>query len=323
MTWPQRALERCTPGQDLRPAVQRLFAQQRQHWALFRKGEQALHNLVTRRFVDSSGLVVAQANPRRKVSSAAQVDPASIAARPCFLCEKNLPDDERAVLCERGWALVPNPFPIMPMHLSIPNFSHQPQAIAGHVKDLLGLAAGLPGFAVFYNGPRCGASAPDHLHFQACLGQDIPALQVLSAQSPTNPQVKRTQIAGETWFGRQVLRLCDQDPKRLAEQVETAIKQLKQISGDNHEPMINLVASKLEDRLWVLIFPRKAHRPRHFFADPATQILISPGALDMAGVLVVAEPTQLDRLSVDTVHAIYDDVSLDAKMFMQWVQELQ
>lgn len=107
-----------------------------------------------------------QFNPSRAVSTAAKVDAASVAARRCFLCAANRPEQQISLPWEDLEILV-NPFPIFPEHLTIAAKEHTPQSLRGRVEQMRRLSKELPGYTVFFNGAKCGASAPDHMHFQA------------------------------------------------------------------------------------------------------------------------------------------------------------
>lgn len=107
-----------------------------------------------------------QFNPARVVSTAAKVDAASIAARRCFLCGANRPPQQLALEWEDMEILV-NPFPIFPGHLTIAAKAHTPQTMLGRTDQMRRLSRELPGYTIFFNGARAGASAPDHMHFQA------------------------------------------------------------------------------------------------------------------------------------------------------------
>lgn len=135
-------------------------------WPLVAKNFADLARVEVRTFAFDGFSVRVQCNPARVVSSAAKVDAAAIAARPCFLCAHNRPSEQMAVACG-DWEVLVNPFPIFPQHFTLAHKQHQPQEIVAHIADFLDFARRLPDFVVFYNGPRCGASAPDHLHFQA------------------------------------------------------------------------------------------------------------------------------------------------------------
>ncbi|MBN2360139.1 MAG: DUF4922 domain-containing protein [Deltaproteobacteria bacterium] len=310
--WAGRIAEQVAAGAPLEEALAALLAQQRASWPLLREGEAGLAAAAVRRIEGGDGHVLLQANARRKISTSASVDPASVAQRPCFLCQDRLPAEERGVAFGDDYIAFCNPYPILPGHLSVVARQHRPQAIAGRARDLLLLSRSLgPCWSALYNGPRCGASAPDHLHFQA--GQ-IDALPLEIDLDP--PEAGAGALPFER-FGRRGLMLWDWDAGALAERVEAAIEALQRIAGDWDEPLLNLIARSDDVGTRVLLFPRARHRPRQFFARGEDHLLISPGALDMAGLIVVAEPTHLGRVDAAAVRDIYDQVTLDAARFAQ------
>jgi hypothetical protein len=152
---------------DYSQKVRELFEDQFRDWALARDNYHQLDEVRVRRVSFPGYNISVQFNPGRITSSAAKVDAKSIEARPCFLCEKNRPAEQQGIPIEDGYIILINPFPIFRRHLTIVSGSHTPQRIAGNFGTMLALARSLPEYVIFYNGPQCGASAPDHLHFQA------------------------------------------------------------------------------------------------------------------------------------------------------------
>ena len=162
-------------GASIADCAFQLLQQQRSTWELLRTGYEGLSRVQTRQFRFGGYQVRVQFNPGRLTSSAARVDDRSIRERTCFLCLQNLPEQQRGIPYGDRFMILCNPFPIFPEHFTIPHRDHVPQRIEGRIGLLLGLARDLaPRYTVFYNGPRCGASAPDHLHFQAGSRQFMP-----------------------------------------------------------------------------------------------------------------------------------------------------
>ncbi|MFH1811211.1 MAG: DUF4922 domain-containing protein [Pseudomonadota bacterium] len=317
MSWDDRLLGRAGPGDALPPLVEVLLQQQRASWPLFRDHEAGLARVQVRRLDYGDSHVLVQSNPARRRSSAARVDTSFVARRPCFLCEDKLPLEERGIAFGDELVVAPNPFPILPGHLSIPARAHGPQALAGRGRALFELARAFgPDYLLLYNGPRCGASAPDHFHFQATLRQDLPAAEEVRRL----PAVER--MASIDSFGRRALVLRDANPEILAASLEQAVAALGRVLDVEAEPMLNIVVYDDGATLAALLFPRAAHRPACFFAPEEERILISPGALDMAGVVVVAEPEHFDRVDLAVVRQIFEEVSLDAAHFGRWLEVL-
>jgi hypothetical protein len=184
MSW-DRILQN-DPGSHvpLRQRIDELFAQQRETWPALRDGEAALSQLERKTLSHDGESIIVQVNPARKRSTHAKTDAKSIAARACFLCAENMPAEERGVAFE-DLVVVPNPFPILPLHCTVPSREHVPQQITGRIGTFLRLAAAIgPDMVALYNGPRCGASAPDHFHFQTAHAPEIPILKQLLPLPP-------------------------------------------------------------------------------------------------------------------------------------------
>jgi Domain of unknown function (DUF4922) len=308
MNWAAKLLATDRPEEPLSERIDALLAQQRASWPAMAQGEASLASLETKTLHAEDGRVVVQANPGRRRSTHAKVDAASVAERPCFLCPANMPIEERGIACG-DLVILPNPYPILPRHLTIPSREHAPQRLAGRVELLLELAqAAGPGLAVFYNGPRCGASAPDHFHFQAC---DADALPVFGLNLGGVGRKRRAV----TSFGRAILLFASADLAEVAADVNATLDVLCRDAASGDEPMVNVVVTMRDERVVAAIFPRAAHRPTCYFAEGSERLAISPAALEMAGVLVVAEPEQFPRVDAAIARRIYEEVSLDSRRF--------
>ncbi|MBD3241916.1 MAG: DUF4922 domain-containing protein [Chitinivibrionales bacterium] len=297
--------------------VQVLLEQQRATWELFREGQAALDNLQIRTFGSVGERVVVQANPRRRISTDAKVDPASVAKRPCFLCPDALPPLERGIAFGE-YVILPNPYPILRRHVTVAFRSHTPQRLAGRVADLLALTRALgPDMFVIYNGPRCGASAPDHQHFQACSCRGVPLFEQLPAAQSME------YLTPLTIAGRNLLYLSYADSARLEARIQAIVSSLETLLGEPGEPMVNLVARYHNGRYQVSVFPRARHRSACYFAEPAQRIAISPAAIEMAGVVVVADVDHFDRVNEAVVRSVYEEVTLGSELFNRLVEAVR
>lgn len=265
--------------------IEQFFDQQLRQWPAAAARYAALSGVLTRRVEAGGAEWTLQCNPSRAVSTGASTDAASIAARPCFLCRENRPKEQIAI--EVGqFELLVNPFPIFRRHFTIAAKDHQPQRIAGNVAEMLRFAEMLEGFTISYNGPRCGASAPDHLHFQAV---ESTALPIDKAEG------------GE--FGPVgIIRLSGEDRNTLAAATEKAIVRL---GGEGEEPMINLLAK----RGCVIIIPRRRHRPECYLNSSGEGILFSPASIDMGGVAVLPRLVDFESVSGEKLVAMLSEVS--------------
>ena len=307
MSWEPVIFDTAKPGTDLSGQINALLRYQRANWQLFREGEEALSGMRTRIISEGHAQIIIQANPGRRKSTHAKVDAESISKRPCFLCAENIPPDERGIAFG-DLVILPNPYPILQRHFTIPSRAHSPQRLEERIPDMLELAKALgPDMLVFYNGPRCGASAPDHFHFQACTSTGVPLLENLPGNGKSSYES----------FGRRLLACNDRDAGKTAEHVRHVLAAL---STDDQEPLINVLAVFREGGYLTVLWPRSRHRTECYFKKGDARIAVSPAALEMAGILVVAEPEHFDRVDQKTAVSIYEEVSLDAGRFDQLVE---
>ena len=307
-------VDQCDPS--LAARVNALFEQQKKTWPMLAEGYAAFGAIVTKRIEFEDSFVVVQYNPKRARSTGAAVDKASVSARSCFLCGDSLPIEEKGIAY--GYlTILCNPFPVLDRHLSVVHRGHLEQKISGNVETLIALAATLsPDFFVLYNGPQCGASAPDHLHFQACSRALLPIENTVRRGDPEahcsaceETAAQGLEVFTVTDAGRSVIVFRSNYADELARWVYTALAELS-AAQPGVEPMVNIICT-YERRLWTLyLFPRSRHRPASFFAEGSERLTVSPGAIDMAGVIVVPEREHFDRIGREEVRAIFSEVSL-------------
>ncbi len=315
MSW-ERILQNDKLGSPLRGRIDELFAQQRATWPMLRDGETALQQLERKTLVENGDSVIVQVNPARRRSTLAKTDAQSIAARACFLCPENMPTEERGVSFE-NLVLLPNPFPVLPLHCTVADREHRPQAIEGRVRTFVRLAQEIgPDMAALYNGPRCGASAPDHFHLQAATAAEIPLLGQLS----TLPYDRA--IVPHSTFSRNMLVFHGENASEITTDVEQAINALRQISESNDEPMLNLLGHYDANNYTVVLFPRAAHRPACYFATGDEQLLVSPAVLEMCGVLVTTEMSHFARIDARMARSIYEEVGLEGSRFVELMEKV-
>lgn len=316
MSW-DRILENDPgPHEPLRQRIDALFAQQRATWPALRDGEAALTKLMRKTLDADSQSIIVQMNPARRHSTLAKTDARAVAARACFLCPDNMPAEEHGIAFE-DLVLLPNPYPILPLHCTIACREHRPQQLAGRVDTFLRLAAGLgPDLVALYNGPRCGASAPDHLHFQAAQADEIPILRQLPAAAGSR------RIVAHASFGRNMLVFRGAGAKDIQTDVERSIDALAAIEATTGEPMFNLLAQVRDGYFVAALFPRAAHRPACYFASGPDQLTVSPAILEMCGILITTEIDHFARIDAHLARTIYEEVSLPAAKFELLVAKL-
>lgn len=304
-----------------------LLLQQRSTWEMARRGYAGLDQ-VRVRALELDGLTVRlQHNPGRLRSSAARVDARSIRDRPCFLCVPNLPEGQRGVPYGDDYVILVNPFPIFPEHLTIAALAHTPQLIGEALLALLDLGRDLsPRYTAFYNGPRCGASAPDHLHFQAgttgFMPLDAKLPQLLSARGEPLGEWDEVRVTALDSIPCRCIAMESRSREGLGRQGERLLAILRELSGEGGEPMVNIIAA--HDDAWrVLVFPRARHRPSFYAAQEGEGILLSPASVDLAGVFIAPREEDYGNIEADDIAAMLDEVCLSRELFGQLKRRLR
>lgn len=262
-----------------RDAIDRLVEDQLRDWEEVRLRTMSLRDVRVKDVTVDGIPWRVQFNPARVVSTGAKIDKASIAARPCFLCRDNRPQCQH--IHQWGdYEILVNPFPIFPGHLTIASCHHEPQSVNGHVGDMLRLACDLEGYTVFYNGPQCGASAPDHLHFQAVPSEYMP----LDRRYPFK---RHYFIDSQERVGEALSELLDS------------------LSAHGDEPMVNIALRAVDSStIEAVVVPRRAHRPQCY-----DTVKVSPGAVDMFGTLITVSEADFDAVDSSLAAAIFNDVA--------------
>lgn len=292
--------------------IDELFYSQLQEWELAKVNYSQLEKVKTRKIDFGSFDVYIQFNPERIRSSAAKVDAKSISTRPCFLCEKNRPSVQRGVTFGKSLTILINPFPVFSRHLTIPSELHTDQRIINNFDTMLSLAEALPSYTVFYNGPQCGASAPDHLHFQAGSKGSIP----MEKDFTDGRNVKlvsgkdRLEIWQWTGYRRGIITLAGHNRHMLVNAFNVFFNRFSETQPDKPEPMLNILAGFSASGWIIHIIPRKQHRPSQFFAEGSSQILLSPAAVDLGGVIITPREEDFIKITKADVEDIFSQVCL-------------
>lgn len=277
-----------------------LLAAQLRDWGLAANNFAGLQQVKVKSFDFDACQYKVQFNPARIVSSAAKVDKQSIEQRKCFLCAENRPAEQTHVDLGKYWLLV-NPFPIFPQHFTIPEKIHCPQLIRERMADMLDIAAVLPHFTLFYNGPKCGASAPDHFHFQAGNKGFMPLEKEVTILKQTHAEVLPV-LQSNAWAiddkVRRFIVLESNEPQKLLADFELLHAALEAFQNEGEdEPMLNILAG-YEQGIWqLIIFPRYKHRPTQYFEEGEKNILLSPASVDLGGVLITPLEKDFSKIS--------------------------
>jgi Domain of unknown function (DUF4922) len=283
--------------------VDRLLASQATAWPMLARGLAGLRQSQTRTERVFGRNVLVRHIPHRIKSTTAAVDAVSVAQRRCFLCPGNLEPEEEGIPFGSDFIIYCNPFPILERHLTVVHVDHRPQQISGQFGALLGLAKALPDSFIIYNGPECGASAPDHLHFQSCSRAIFPIEQDL-----------------RDGYIPRVVALRGGNPLDLSSRLEGLLTALKKITNAPTEPMINIAAFFAADSWTVLVFPRGKHRPRVY---ETKELTVSPATIDLCGVFVVPVPGDYEKIRGVDIERIFEEVTLPAELFQSVMRSLE
>jgi len=301
--------------------VNELLDEQLTSWDTARTNYEALQE-VESKVLDVDGHTFrVQFNPARIRSSAAKVDPKSIQERKCFLCKDNLPAAQKGLKFGEGYMVLVNPFPIFPQHLTIPAVEHKDQLIRNRFVHMLELAERLSGFVLFYNGPKCGASAPDHAHFQAGNKGFLPLeSEWRSAAGEAFYSKEGTALYALKEYPAPMLVLTSNSMQKAAGLFDQIYMLLDK--GMEVEPMMNLLAW-YEDGQWVVcIIPRTLHRPACYFAEGEENLLISPASVDLGGVFITPLEKDFEKITSQDIKNILQEVCLTGSGLNELVNEL-
>ena len=312
-------------------SLQRFFNRQLEKWDDARQRYRELRNVETRELPEDNFTMQVQWNPARMVSTGASIDRQAIAQRPCFLCEQNRPQEQIKKQLDDHLELLVNPYPILPTHYTIPTTSHQPQRIEKLYGEIHRLLQEYPELMVFYNGPQCGASAPDHAHLQAGTNGILPmqtAWQRLSRNlTPLNPYPSTLNddegifVINDYPCPALLIRSHSEEiDNMLFKQLYKALTAYEankprvnfdtQKANKSTEPMMNIVSWRTGNLYNHVVFPRRKHRPDCYTAQGDQQYIISPGALDMAGLMITPREEDFKRITPEKAFGILREVAV-------------
>lgn len=304
--------------------IQNLLDEQLTSWKTATDNYAALAQVREKEVVVNGTRYKVQFNPARIISSAAKVDDKSIRERKCFLCPAHRPAAQKGLLFNERYHLLMNPFPIFPRHLTVPALEHTSQLIQGRFTDMLDLAATATDYVVFYNGPRCGASAPDHVHFQAGNKGFLPIEE--------DWKERRAKRVG-TYHAASLWQLDDAPRATLviespaqddAATLFNIVYNAMELKSDEEEPMMNLLVWLDENSHWVIcIFPRSRHRPSCYAAEGDAHILISPASVDMGGVFITPREQDFEKLTATDIATMLGEVCLSSTEFQELIQRIK
>jgi hypothetical protein len=307
-------------GQNAKPLPElcmELLSEQKKTWRDLEQGYESLKNTRVREITCNGFSVRVQHNPGRIRSTLADVAEKNVNERPCFLCLNNLPEDQKGVLYHKEFFILCNPIPVFSGHFTIAHVTHQPQTITGHIGTFLQLMADFgSNWSVLYNGPRCGASAPDHLHFQVIpTGKMSIEEEVMDEKRLLRiARIDGVQVSRAQNLGREVIVLEGDDPVGMAGTFKKIVAELQNVSHADSEPMMSIACFHDRVKWRLMVFPRAKHRPDAFFREGDARVVISPAIIEMGGVLVTPVERDFERLDASAVEDIFGEVSLKGEI---------
>ena len=304
-------------------SISRFFNRQLEMWEDARHRFRDLKHVEVRQLSDQ---LKVQFNPARIVSTGAKIDKHTLGERPCFLCERNRPKEQMTKQIDDHFQLLVNPFPILPVHFTIPATKHQPQSIYRHYGEMHRLLSLHSELMVFYNGPKCGASAPDHLHFQAGTSGVLP-LQTnwqrlsrsLTDVISLNDEEKISVLSDFLVPAFVIIAKSEDSDEELFHRLYRSMP----MRGDESEPMMNIIAWRKGDEFISVVIPREKHRPDAYFAEGEAQMMVSPGALDMAGLIITPREEDFSKINLDKATALLRECGISAEKMEAIVSNLK
>ncbi len=297
-----------------------LFLQQIENWSLARQNYSDLKSVKNKVFKFDGFQITIQFNSGRIISSSAKVDFKSIKERPCFLCTDNLPIEQKGIICNDDYILLVNPFPIFPEHFTIPQLQHNPQQIYSNIKPMLQIVKKLGGkYSLFYNGPKCGASAPDHMHFQASTKNRMPIETEIDYLYNNSKELKvnsSTRVLAVTNYLRNLFLIETDDINSGMTEFQKLYKTINGVILSDDEPLLNVIAT-YSDKWRIYIFPRKAHRPAQYFFEGDKQIVISPASVDFGGLMIAPKEEDFNKLTKENIVNIFKQTTIDENLFSE------
>lgn len=299
--------------------LESFVVRQKSEWELADKNYAALSNIKTKYFEILGNKIIVQFNPERIKSSTAAVDKKSIQERNCFLCDKNRPNQQREIEFNQNYKLLLNPFPIFDPHFTISSNEHKSQLISSEFEDLNYFIDQVgKEYTIFYNGPECGASAPDHMHFQSCPRSLLPIEEeyfihkkkfIYNKTNSYETEINLIQDGLRSYIGLEYTNCKDGRNK-----FDEIIKKLEKVDRNKIEPKINLVCFKRAKNV-ILIFPRQKHRPDYYFKNDDDKILISPAAVDIGGVIICPRENDFKKINEIVLIEIFAEICYTDEKF--------
>jgi len=305
-----------------------LLQRQMGNWPLLKSNYENLIGVKHRSFKFSGFEIEAQYNPARIISSSADISAEAIKKRNCFLCKENRPLEQKELIYKNEFYILANPYPILPEHFTIACIDHRAQSIENHISTFVELSRDLgKKYSIYYNGPRCGASAPDHMHFQAGTKNILPIEKDYEQLKEGVFAEIYKSTTTKIYSIENILRNGFSIEANSLEPTVQIITLIIQLLRDNEhaiiEPMLNIICTYENDKWRIIIFPRCAHRPSEYFADGTNRLLISPAIMDLGGKIITPRKEDYDRLTKQQIENIFQQVTIDDLKHQKLIKQIK
>ena len=259
-------------------------------------------------------------NPARVRSVMADVSPEALQKRACFLCPDGLEPLQLTTVWDsptgQTYFIRVNPFPIFNHHFTISSAIHERQTFAPHMESMLHLAQAMPEMSIFYNGPMCGASAPDHMHFQAVPRHSMPIEDHFDTNYANAVLVQEPDLQSHLATLEKVLSMAS-IPENAS---QTGSLTAGATRTEEWEPRWNIISwyepasspnslIASSPKFNTIVFFRRESRPQCFFAPENERILFSPGTVEMGGIGIVANRESFDRITPEVLRSMIQEVA--------------
>ena len=321
-------VQKLIESENFSGAAKLFFNEQVNSWDQLKAAYKSLASVQIKTFWFENFKIYAQHNPNRIKSTTAEVEDNLESTDNCFLCEKNLPAKQSGIILPGNYVLLCNPFPIFPEHFTIPKIQHQPQQIKNSFDDLLTFSKMFgKSYSLIYNGPKCGASAPYHLHFQMGSKNFVPIendiQQIKNDFGKVLVEREEISIFAIDDKCRKIIFIESLESELIQQTFELIYKELNIDSSENEEPMLNILSYYNEEFGWgVIIFLREKHRPDIYFKSGENKMLVSPAAIDFGGVLILPGRKDFEKINAETIQNIFSEVSTGEEKFFKLSENL-
>ena len=308
--------------------VENLFYYQMKNWEMMKNNYESLKSVQTKSYLFDGFKIKVQFNPGRIKSTSAELNETAIKNRKCFLCLENLPEEQKGILLPGNFILLCNPFPIFDQHFTISSLTHQLQTIFENFENFIEISKLLSSkYTLIYNGPQCGASAPDHLHFQAGTKLEMPIEDdIQQLKNDFGKIIKEDETISVSFIDDRLRKIIFIESKDEAEIVKAFVKIYDSYNGlvnSKSEPMMNILCNYDETSGWsIIIFLRSKHRPKIFYMEDPDKLLVSPAAVDLGGLLIIPREEDFERLNKELIQNIFNEVSLNDRIFSELKERL-